>query len=185
MTTNGHGPTPAERIRALTMELVELPKLSAKAGEPVRVLIRTVDATAEYLPLIRDLPTMAMEPEDRQAYILGLDEAGREALHRRHFEADKALIALAVLAPRVTEQDSGEPGTVPMHALLPDRIVLVRKILELSQLLATPSPPPQTPGPAEVPGVTEEAFRSGLDAPPGDGGAVEPAAVRDPGAPAG
>lgn len=184
---NGAGPTAAERIRALTTELVELPRLSEKAGEPIRVCIRILDALSEYLPAIQDIPTMRMEPKERVAYMQALDEAGQREIARRHFEADKVIIALGVLSPRVVQEDQGEPGTIPVHALLHDRVFLVERILALSQLLGTPSGKKKetaTDSP-QAAGVAGEAFRLPVESPAGDGGAVEAAPVRDPGAPAG
>jgi hypothetical protein len=180
---SGGGPTPATRIRELMTTVVILPERTAVAGEPVGVRIRII-SYAERNEIYGGIPSFRMTTEELLTYLQALDGPGVAEYQRMSDEADANLLRRAVIVPRIATDEAGDPETtIPIEAVWPDRVVLIREILMFSGLMPRP-PAPAAPGPertsAPAQEIPEEAFRAPVEAPARDGGLLAPPGVGAP-----
>jgi hypothetical protein len=180
---NGGGPTPAKRIRELMTTVVILPERTAVADETVGVRIRII-SVAERNEIYGGIPTFRMISDELLEYLRALDGRGMAEYQRMSDEADASLLRRAVIVPAIAPDEGGDlETTIPIEAVWPDRVVLIREILMFSGLMPRPPAPP-APGPertsAAAEEIPEEAFRAPVEAPARDGGLLAPPGVGAP-----
>lgn len=177
---NSGGPTPAEKIRKLMSTDVELPELSKRANEPVRVSIRVI-SNDELFEAMEGIPIPALVEQYREKFLEGLSPEEVANITKLSIEADKKIIMKSVFSPRVLPDETEElpPNAIAISALMKDRFFLVRTILDFSGLQSEPPRVPPAPA-SEGAEVPEGSFRGAAGDPDRHGEPVEPAAQRDP-----